>query len=143
AADGRSLVPLWRQPAPPADWRRAILIEQPRALGGPGGESAGAAAGPRRGHAGVLEPADDDGDLQGRIFDPVPLVGLRTQGFKYVEYANGDREYYDLVADPYELQNQAGHLAAARLAQLARALKTLSTCVGDGCRVADTLPGLP
>jgi N-acetylglucosamine-6-sulfatase len=144
APDGRSLVPLWRAAAPPATWRRAILLEQPRALGGVSGENAGAAGGPRQGHAGVLEPPDDDGDpLEGRIFDPVPLVGLRTQGFKYVEYANGDREYYDLVADPYELANQAGHLAPARLAQLARALKKLSTCAGEGCRVADTLPGFP
>jgi N-acetylglucosamine-6-sulfatase len=31
--------------------------------------------------------------------------GVATESFKYVEYQNGDRELYDLEADPYELEN--------------------------------------
>ncbi len=30
---------------------------------------------------------------------------IRTERWKYVEYENGDRELYDLVADPYEMTN--------------------------------------
>jgi N-acetylglucosamine-6-sulfatase len=37
-----------------------------------------------------------------RTFD-----GIRVPGWTYAEYANGDKELYDLVADPYQLQNQA------------------------------------
>jgi arylsulfatase A-like enzyme len=33
---------------------------------------------------------------------------IRTDRWKYVEYDNGDRELYDLDADPYELDNLAG-----------------------------------
>ena len=58
---------------------------------------------------------------------------------KYVELQNGEREYYDLAADPYELQNLAAHLEPGRQARLAQRLKTLSTCAGAGCRAADVL----
>ncbi len=33
---------------------------------------------------------------------------VRTQEWKYVEYATGERELYDLINDPYELKNLAG-----------------------------------
>ncbi|HXO21586.1 MAG TPA: hypothetical protein VOA87_16875, partial [Thermoanaerobaculia bacterium] len=78
--------------------------------------------------------------LAGRAAWPVPLAGLRTRDYKYVEYANGEREYYDLKADPYELANQQSHLDPAYLARLSRALKTLAACAGAGCRSADSAP---
>ena len=34
--------------------------------------------------------------------------GLRTNQYKYVEYADGFVELYDLIKDPYELENIAG-----------------------------------
>ncbi|MDP9220157.1 MAG: sulfatase [Actinomycetota bacterium] len=39
--------------------------------------------------------------------------GVRTQRWKYVEYATGERELYDEVNDPYELVNHAGDSAYA------------------------------
>jgi large repetitive protein len=39
---------------------------------------------------------------------PPSLNGLVTQTMKYVEYATGEVEMYDLVNDPYEIDNLAG-----------------------------------
>jgi len=40
--------------------------------------------------------------------------GLRTRRFKYIELATGERELYDLKADPWELENVVGDAAYAR-----------------------------
>jgi hypothetical protein len=53
---------------------------------------------------------------------PVPsYCGLRTASHKYVYYATGERELYDLRIDPYELQNMAGRAAQATLRRALRA----------------------
>jgi hypothetical protein len=36
---------------------------------------------------------------------PRVYAAVRTEGYKYVEYGNGEEELYDLSADPYELEN--------------------------------------
>lgn len=40
-------------------------------------------------------------------FPVPPFWGVRTTQYKYVEYETGERELYDLFADPYELHNHA------------------------------------
>ena len=51
---------------------------------------------------------------------------VRSQDSKYVAYARGFKEFYDLVADPYELTNRANHPAyAARVAEAQSALAQL------------------
>jgi N-acetylglucosamine-6-sulfatase len=53
-------------------------------------------------------------------------TGIRTATHKYVRYANGDEELYDLVADPDELQNLARNSAfAAERADLTTRLDAL------------------
>jgi N-acetylglucosamine-6-sulfatase len=37
-----------------------------------------------------------------------PHVAVRTAEYLYVEYVNGDRELYDLIADPYQMLNVHG-----------------------------------
>jgi hypothetical protein len=61
--------------------------------------------------------------------------GIRTLHYKYAEYANGDRELYDLRKDPYELQSQHANPAYDALkASLAARLHNLVTCKGAACR---------
>jgi N-acetylglucosamine-6-sulfatase len=47
---------------------------------------------------------------------PIPAYcGVRTSAWKYVRYADGQEELYDLVADPFELENLAAHPEHAEL----------------------------
>jgi arylsulfatase A-like enzyme len=60
---------------------------------------------------------------------------LRTLHYKYAEYANGNRELYDLVRDPYELTNVvADSRYAALQAILATRLARVRDCHGAACR---------
>jgi arylsulfatase A-like enzyme len=67
---------------------------------------------------------------------PMTFTGLRTSRYKYVEYATGERELYDLQNDPYELQNLAGTPEAANVEQrLADELAEVRNCSGSACDV--------
>ena len=67
---------------------------------------------------------------------PPHYDGIRTQTDVYLEYANGEREYYDLVNDPYQLTSRHGDAATAtRRTALASRLAQLKTCVGAACEV--------
>jgi N-acetylglucosamine-6-sulfatase len=62
------------------------------------------------------------------------FMGLRLPGFTYVEYTTGEKELYDLNADPEELRNLASSASPAFLAELSQRLDDLSDCAGDSCR---------
>ncbi|MEA2692476.1 MAG: N-acetylglucosamine-6-sulfatase [Acidobacteriota bacterium] len=130
--DGRSLVPLFAGAPAPADWRQAVLLEQrpfPQKSVPTTPENAG-----------VLEPPDL-GDKAGLgSFPPVTFRGVRTKTTKYVEYASGEREYYDLAADPYELHNLAKKADRAYLGKLSQVLSRLQACAGKSCRAAESTP---
>ncbi len=73
----------------------------------------------------------------------MPLVlipsyaALRTDRYTYVEYtATGERELYDLTADPFELHNIAATADPTLVAGLAKQLNALRTCTGTACRTA-------
>ena len=68
-----------------------------------------------------------------------PYVGVRTAvGESYIEYEDGEKEYYDLRVDPWQLRNaSADPHNAERLAQLSQILSALKDCEGAGCRAAD------
>ena len=53
---------------------------------------------------------------------------MRTERFLYVEYADGEREFYDLVNDPFELHNLAGGLTLLQLEELHAELLNLERC---------------
>lgn len=54
---------------------------------------------------------------------------------KYVTYANGFKELYNLQADPYELDNS--YNAGSPPAGLATRLHKLEVCAGSGCSTAE------
>lgn len=54
------------------------------------------------------------------------FFGVRVAGWTYVEYSNGEKELYDLTADPYQLSNRANQPAyQAKQAQLKARLEAL------------------
>ncbi len=64
------------------------------------------------------------------------FYGIRTSaGSKYIEYAGGFKELYDLNADPYELNNS--YAANSSPADLITRLQALKGCAGSTCRAAE------
>ncbi len=106
--DGTSVLGLMKgEPAPP-DWQHAVLVEH---------------------HGPVVAPADPD--LQApNAGKPPSYEAIRTAGLLYVEYDTGDRDYFDLNRDPYELHNLAGTASPHRLAELHARLQKLVDCHG-------------
>jgi arylsulfatase A-like enzyme len=62
---------------------------------------------------------------------------VRTDEYKYVEYENGDRELYDLRADPYELESLHATADPSLLSRLATLLEQLRRCAGPTCRAVE------
>lgn len=130
--DGRSILPLLQTDQPVASWRSALLIENPL----PSRASIAAMTTVSRADIEAAAAADDDDK------DLPSFFALRTAAYKYVEYATGERELYDLTTDPHELQSIHDTASAALISQLSTTLAALKTCVGASCRVAD-LPVAP
>ncbi len=113
-ADGHSLVPLLRGTPPTPDdataagWRDAVLIEHHGNVGGAGDPDA---------------PPAGSGN-------PPSYEALRSKTALYVEYADGERELYDLAADPFELHNLADEVPPELLARLSAQLATMANCHG-------------
>jgi N-acetylglucosamine-6-sulfatase len=65
---------------------------------------------------------------------PLGFSGLRTRHFLYAEYANGERELYDLRRDPAQLQNIHGEPRYQAIqGELARRHATMVSCRGASC----------
>ena len=79
-----------------SDWRNAALVEH---------------------YGGEDSPSDPDYSPPA-AGNPPTYNAIRTATYTYVEYDNGQREYYDRTTDPYENDNIAGQLPASRLAAL-------------------------
>jgi hypothetical protein len=80
-------------------------------------------------HGPDLDAADPDRPAPGSG-NPTSYEALRIQGALYVEYRDGEREYYDLRRDPYERVNAIGRLSRRRRAELHRVLVRLKRCHG-------------
>ena len=121
--DGRSLVPLLGSTPMTLDrWRQAFMVEHYTR-----GQPAGAQP---------VRPLQRQ-----RGADAIPeYQAFRAREYVYVEYATGERELYDLVKDPFELQNQYTSADQTLIGQLRSYLATLRRCAGPSCRAAEDAP---
>lgn len=113
--DGHGLVDLFHGHLP-SPWRDAVLIEH-------------------------HHPETPNGDPDRQTYssgNPPSYEALRTATELYVEYVDGEREWYDLTTDPNELHNRFNELAADAKTGLHDRLVLLEACRGAGCRLAST-----
>ena len=107
SGDGHSLLPLFGG-STPTTWRNAALIE----------------------HHGPDLRTDDPDFQPPPSGNPNSYEAMRTPDFLYVEYKDGEREFYDLRTDPFELHNLAPTMTLLQLFQLHQELLTLERCQG-------------
>ncbi len=111
--DGRSLVPILQTGVQPQGWRTAALSES----------------------MGLSTPADPDYQKQA----PPSFSALRTQQWLFVVYRDGERELYDLAADPHEMNNIASTADPTLMSNLYSQLQAMRSCAGETCRSADSI----
>jgi len=130
-ADGRSLVPLLRG-EDPSSWRSSILLDKlPREDGSEeeGGKDKG------------KDKAGADGVPKGGAGrQAIDFQSVRTETHKYIEYNNGEKELYDLAADPYEMESIQESDDPALVEDLKARLEALKSCSEEGCREAEDAP---
>jgi N-acetylglucosamine-6-sulfatase len=113
--DGRSLTGVLHGRTPD-NWRDAVLIE----------------------HHHPESPIGDPDHQTQPSGNPPSYEALRTTQYLYVEYVTGDREFYDLQTDPFELHNRYGELDGDARAILHGRLVGLENCRGPSCRALDS-----
>lgn len=65
-----------------------------------------------------------------------PYQAIRTERYVYVEYDNGEREFYDLQADPWQIASRHNNPSPddqAIMADLSSKLDDLRNCAGANC----------
>lgn len=77
------------------------------------------------------------------IVGPASFHAMRTADWTYVEYFNGERELYDLRADPQQLDNVVATAEPLLLDQLSRRLAELANCAAQNCREIEDAPLSP
>jgi arylsulfatase A-like enzyme len=110
--DGRSLAPLLSA-SPPASWRSAFLVEHRRS-----------------------------NEEFGYVRAIPNYSAVRTARYNYVEYGTGEKELYDLNADPTELTNIYNGASQTLLSELKARLEALKVCTradtsATSCRRAE------
>ena len=111
STDGHSLLPLLHPGArrAPIAWRTAALIEHR----GPG--------------TSANDPDFENGALGG---NPTSYEAIRLTNAVYVEYFDGEREYYNIRSDPDERNNTYARLSSAEKTRLHATLVGLAQCHG-------------
>ena len=118
--DGRSFLPLLADPGAP--WRQSFLVER-RQLEGQ-----------------YIELAEQQGITRDQLDRHAYVEGLRTPEWAYIEYGTGERELYDVLDDPYQLDNVVESADPSLRAALAARLGELAACTGAQCRALEDRP---
>ena len=90
--------------------------------------------------AGNQDPSWRTSILLERLPSQRGYQAIRTETHKYVEYNNGEKELYDLRADPYELESIHESAYPALLEDLKARLEALKSCSEEECREAEDAP---
>ena len=85
---------------------------------------------------GIARPGDPDFELRA----PPTFTALRTKEWMYVESQAGEKELYNRIADPFELDNVIDTAPPATVLALQKQFAAMTACAGDSCRVADSMP---
>jgi N-acetylglucosamine-6-sulfatase len=144
--DGRSLVPLMgNNPPGLSQWRQEFAIEN-----GPERDTGVVETLAPTTDQGLLEPQDQDQTDTGAVPArqrrglAIPYFrGIRLQTWSYVEYVTGEKELYDVRADPYQLHNLAGKEDPRLLAELSARVRDMMTCKAAACRTLEDAPFNP
>jgi N-acetylglucosamine-6-sulfatase len=122
SVDGRSFLPLLRDQG--AAWtRHSVLLER------------------RVPEEQLFNQARVAGLPMAEVERAARFDGLMTPEWLYVEYPDsGERELYELAADPYQLTNVAKDVGPAFLAMLSGRVAELVNCAGVECRRIEDLP---
>jgi len=115
SVDGRALVPLLTGEMP-ATWRSTFLLE------------------------GWNDVEEDSAEAADQLKGMPDYKAMRTAKYKYVEYDSGEKELYDLEADPYELDSIHDSADSSLTQDLKTKLDALRSCAGDACREAEYAP---
>lgn len=129
--DGRSLAPLLRGTAPAPGRRTGYLLEHgraPQSVGKPLRDRTLEAPEPYKPGSGPRSRPN--------LYLP-PFEAVRTERHLYVEYVTGERELYDVVADPYQMKNIAAR-DRPTVKRLAAQLRKLRDCAAEACRAAES-----
>jgi N-acetylglucosamine-6-sulfatase len=132
--DGRSMMPLFQpETSKTLYWRKGLLIE----MGAINPSSTGmSVALPVSFDSPPIqfEYPDSPNDTYLRQVGDSTYRGIRSDKFLYVEYNNGEIEFYNLIADPHEMDNLAAKLDSKILSSLHTWLEQLQTCAANDCR---------
>jgi N-acetylglucosamine-6-sulfatase len=133
-ADGRSLKPLLGDEEASSSWRSSVLLEKL-----PQGDSSEEEKGKGKGK-GKKDKTGNAGVPKAGPGGQPAFEAVRTETHKYVEYENGDRELYDLEADPYELESLYESADPSLIENLKAKLDALRSCSEEGCQEAEDAP---
>ncbi len=133
--DGRSLMPLFNiRSTQNVQWRLGVLIE----MGSMDIRSSSSAFRYTVNNNNSIFGYKDKPSYQTELS---AFRGVQTKNYKYVEYFNGEIEFYDLQKDPYELENISSELLSEEIEVLHSWLYFLSKCESDNCRrIEEILP---
>jgi N-acetylglucosamine-6-sulfatase len=85
-----------------------------------------------------FSPNDQNGRTRRRGGGAPPTyAAVRTDRYTYVEFVTGERQFYDLRADPDQVRNIVATADPEVVQDLAQQLASLRTCEARSCRVAD------